>query len=724
MWYNIDLQKSDAARERVRGPGKGAKHMEQKRSKRGAPPTVPVGRDAKGPTGKIRAISMFLALAMLLPLGAPAFASEGADSAGGETIRHAVYLGVQDYGAVNDQTPGLANFLHKFSVDGETRAYPVSTGEAEGYALQNLLNEGYVYDVTVQGGAVTAVSAPQPTAEGRVVETSAEGITVATMDGEARRSVSGIRAVYEITTAAGETRAEEKALADVAVGDTVKVYGDTVYLTFVAEPYAPPVKGAPGVRTVKGFLSNAASGVGTALYIYGGGWVWQDETIQGSERWSNPQTRTIGVPQTWIDFFQRQDETFVYRNDDDPAHDYYSVRNNYNQYGYAGVDCSAFVGWSVYNTLNTASGQEDRPYYAGKSRTRAYYLAENGFGTIDNTYASAADFRPGDVFSMSGHVWICLGTCADGSMVILHSTPSPNKVNGRGGGGAQIASVGPEGSEAQALARHYMERYYPAWWALYTPVNNSFDAYTDRGSNGSGKFSWNILADAGGDGQGLADPEGYLDMSAAEILADLFGEAAGADLPQAPEAHECSARAFADVDLDAWYHAGVDYALEHGWMTGVSDAAFGPDLPVSRGAAVALLYDLAGRPAPTAPNPFSDVAEGSRYAAPAAWAAENGVARGYGDGRFGPEDPVTREQLAAMLYAYAARVGDDVSGRADLSAYADRASVSGWAATALSWAASGGLLRGAAGALSPRRGVTRAQAAVILTRFCQNGIPG
>ena len=351
-------------------------------------------RDAKGRTGKSGAIAVFLALAMLLPLSAPALASADlaenggrGDPAGGETVRHAVYLGVQDYGAVSDQAPGLGNFLHSFSVDGQVRAYPVSTGEAEGYALQDLLNEGYVYDVTAQDGVVTAVRAAQPTAEGRVVEVSADGIAVASMDGGARRSVSGIRAVYEIAAPAGGAAAEKRTLADVAVGDTVKVYEDTVYLTFVAEPYTPPVKGAPGVRTVKGFLSNAASGVGTALYIYGGGWVWQDETIQGSEQWSNTQTRTIGVPQTWIDFFQRQDETFVYRDDDDPAHDYYSVRNNYNQYVYAGVDCSAYVGWSVYNTLNTASGQEDRPYYAGKSRTRAYYLAENGFGTIDNTYA-------------------------------------------------------------------------------------------------------------------------------------------------------------------------------------------------------------------------------------------------------------------------------------------------------------------------------------------------
>lgn len=217
--------------------------MEEKRPKRGA----------KGPTGKSGAIAVFLALAMLLPLSAPAVASADfgenggrAGPAGGEIIRHAVYLGVQDYGAVSDQAPGLANFLHRFSVDGQVRAYPVSTGEAEGYALQNLLNEGYVYDVTVQGGAVTAVRAAQPTAEGRVVEISPDGITVASMDGGARRSVSGIRAVYEIAAPAGGAAAEKRTLADVAVGDTVKVYEDTVYLTFVASPIPRRSRARPG----------------------------------------------------------------------------------------------------------------------------------------------------------------------------------------------------------------------------------------------------------------------------------------------------------------------------------------------------------------------------------------------------------------------------------------------------------------------------------------------
>ncbi len=215
--------------------------------------------------------------------------------------------------------------------------------------------------------------------------------------------------------------------------------------------YRPDGQRSERIRDEKGYIYNITVTNGTIT-----GASASRPIIEGSEKWSNPQALTIGIPQTWSDFFQSQDENFAYRNDGDHAYDYYSVRNNFNQYGYAGGGCSAYVGWSVYNTLNTGSGREDQSYYAGKSRTRAYYLAKNDFGTIGNTYSSPADFKPGDVFSMNGHVWICLGTCGGDSMVILHSTPSANRINGKGGG-AQIASAGKEGSETQKLARHYLE---------------------------------------------------------------------------------------------------------------------------------------------------------------------------------------------------------------------------------------------------------------------------
>ena len=90
-------------------------------------------------------------------------------------------------------------------------------------------------------------------------------------------------------------------------GKTAKVYGDTVYLTFIAEPYTAPVSGTPGERTLKNYLQTAMNPVGTALYVYGGSWDWQDVN-------SSNQALTIGLPQSWIDFFQQQDANYTYKN--------------------------------------------------------------------------------------------------------------------------------------------------------------------------------------------------------------------------------------------------------------------------------------------------------------------------------------------------------------------------------------------------------------------------
>lgn len=119
---------------------------------------------------------------------------------------------------------------------------------------------------------------------------------------------------------------------------------ETVYKAFVAEEYKAPVSGTPGKKTLKNFLATAMEPVGTALYVYGGTWDWQDVN-------SSNQSMTIGLSQSWIDFFQSQDKTYHYKNPN-PAESYYP-HNAWNQYYYAGIDCSGYVGWSVYNLMNT-----------------------------------------------------------------------------------------------------------------------------------------------------------------------------------------------------------------------------------------------------------------------------------------------------------------------------------------------------------------------------------
>ena len=174
---------------------------------------------------------------------------------------------------------------------------------------------------------------------------------------------------------------------------------------------------------------------------------------------------------------------------------------------------------------------------------------------------------------------------------------------------------------------------------------------------------------------------------------------------------------FSDVPADAWYAAAVAFVQARGWMTGTTSARFSPELPVTRGMAATVLHRMAGSPA-AGDRAFPDVAEDAYCRQAVAWAAEAGVVLGYDDGRFGPEDLVTREQLAALLYRYASFQGWDTSGRASLSGYTDAALVSPYARTAVSWAVDAGLLTGrSAAALVPGGTASRAELAVILERF-------
>lgn len=174
---------------------------------------------------------------------------------------------------------------------------------------------------------------------------------------------------------------------------------------------------------------------------------------------------------------------------------------------------------------------------------------------------------------------------------------------------------------------------------------------------------------------------------------------------------------FDDVAQGTWYYEGVRYAYEHGLMSGTGEGTFSPDLPTSRGMLVTILYRLAGSPAAGSAS-FTDVAPGQWYADGVAWASANGVVSGYTDGSFRPNDTITREQMAAILYQYARLQGKLDSGRADLSIFADLDSLSAYAKEPMSWAVAQGLFSGvSADTLAPGGSTTRAQAAVILTAF-------
>ena len=174
---------------------------------------------------------------------------------------------------------------------------------------------------------------------------------------------------------------------------------------------------------------------------------------------------------------------------------------------------------------------------------------------------------------------------------------------------------------------------------------------------------------------------------------------------------------FTDVNDGDWFYDVVKYAYNEGLMTGTSDTTFEPNIATTRGMIVSMLARLEGNPTAKSAG-FADVADGAWYADAVNWAASEGIVSGYSDTEFGPNDPITREQMAAILYNYAEYKGMDVSARADLDKYTDAASISSWATDVLSWANAEGLVNGMTETtLVPQGQATRAQVAAIFERF-------
>ena len=181
---------------------------------------------------------------------------------------------------------------------------------------------------------------------------------------------------------------------------------------------------------------------------------------------------------------------------------------------------------------------------------------------------------------------------------------------------------------------------------------------------------------------------------------------------------------FDDVRPADWFYSSVETVCAKGLMTGTSARTFRPALPVTRGMLVTILYRLENYPKTASGSPFADVAAGSYYEKAIRWAAANKIVTGYDAVHFGPDDALTREQLAAILYRYAEAMGYDVSSGLSHTLYADAAEVSGYAQPAVDWAIAEGFLKGKDGwKLCPKSAATRAELAVILTRFCAYAEP-
>ena len=180
----------------------------------------------------------------------------------------------------------------------------------------------------------------------------------------------------------------------------------------------------------------------------------------------------------------------------------------------------------------------------------------------------------------------------------------------------------------------------------------------------------------------------------------------------------CPSTNFTDVEENGWYHTGVDFMVKNGFMNGVADDAFDVDGNLTRAQLVTILYRIAGEPESTATNPFADVADGQWYTNAVIWAAENGIVKGVNTTTFAPNDQITREQIATILFRYAK--AEKVEGK--LAGFPDAGKVSDYAADAMAWAVEQGLINGISESdgktyLAPQETATRAQIAVILMRY-------
>ena len=463
-------------------------------------------------------------LLFLIPAAAPA-------SVSADEIPCAVYLGVKDYGTSEVNSKTKETFEYNFFHDDEMHVYTMDNGEPDfdstwTYDIQNTLREGCLYSITVEEGVVKAADpvelSDENIASGIIGSVATKTISI---DSKVYKFEKGVR-TWRISWRAGESRIEEDLPTS---GRTVRALlnGEgritDMYLTPISTNVLYPVEYTPGEKTLKNFLAAAMQPVGTTLYMFGGGWNWQDTG-------PSHQVRQIGVPQSWIDFFQAQTINYNFKSADyaegdrpenmDPVHSYYPYYG-FNEYYYAGVDCSAYIAWAVYNTVNT---EDDGEGYLTNSRNMAKSFADRGWGTVTKEVKKPenrkdSEYHPGDIFSIDGHVWICIGTMDDGSMVILHSTPSLSYTK-QPGGGPQIGVIGDSSRcEAYGLADRYMKTYYPEWSTRYPVTIKDYAAMTAVDAENTGKFSWDVS------GAGiLTDPDGYLDKTAEEILADLFEE--------------------------------------------------------------------------------------------------------------------------------------------------------------------------------------------------------
>lgn len=233
-------------------------------------------------------------------------------------------------------------------------------------------------------------------------------------------------------------------------------------------------KNAKEVPSFDKLLKTAILPVGNTMYIWGGGW---NEADDGP----GIEAVTIGVSPRWGEYAKEQDASYNHHCTSYQIHD--------------GLDCSGYIGWLMYNVMNTEDGKAGYVMYAHEM---AQTFASYGWGE----YRTSGDYKPGDICSMSGHVWMCLGTCSDGSVLLIHSSPPGVRICGTKlpGGGK---------SEAVVLATDIMREHFKDWYERYPDCEVS-DSYLTA----SVRMRWDTSI--------LSDENHIQDMSGEQVAEYLF----------------------------------------------------------------------------------------------------------------------------------------------------------------------------------------------------------
>lgn len=266
----------------------------------------------------------------------------------------------------------------------------------------------------------------------------------------------------------------------------VRAYKKKDKTKYIYSPFGAIVKttvAKDSTSTIKNFLTTALTPVGSTMYIWGGGWNKAD-TGAGTDGFR------IGVNANWRKFCAKQKAGY-----------------NYKKYRFAfgkGLDCSGFVGWSVYNIKKTKSGKAGDGYVTKASKTASTYAKKYRWGTY-KTARKVKDWKAGDIMSSPTHVYIVVGSCSDGSVVLVHSSPAGVRLSGT------PDKKGRTNSKAVKLARKYMKKY-SSWYKRYPSCKKDKSYLTNYA-----QFRWKV-----GKGKMMSDPEGYQKKNAEEILKDLY----------------------------------------------------------------------------------------------------------------------------------------------------------------------------------------------------------